>query len=110
VFCQLQFTFYQQIANLEKLCVCTKFSSKVGETATESYKKLKLIFGEETMNRTQTSGWFFQVNSAVTLVKDAEHSGYLTMSKTDESVAQIKGILHENSYSVRSHLDHATAF
>jgi hypothetical protein len=38
--------------------MCINFNFKVGKTAEETYM-LKLSFEEATINRTQTSKWFF---------------------------------------------------
>jgi hypothetical protein len=65
-----------------------------GQNCCRILQVVKLTFREETMSRTQTLDWFFQVNTGVTSIKGVENSRYSYMRKTDENVTQTEGTVH----------------
>jgi hypothetical protein len=44
------------MADLKKQCLCIKFCSILGKSASKVHEMLKTSFGENTMGRTQTIG------------------------------------------------------
>ena len=46
------------MGDFHEQCVFVKFCFKLGQTLSETFRMLKLAFGEEVMSRTQTHEWY----------------------------------------------------
>jgi hypothetical protein len=62
------------------------FVSNWERKATETFKILKVTFGEQKMGITQFLSVFFKFKSDVTFAENAKFSGYPLISKTDENM------------------------
>jgi hypothetical protein len=69
--------------NIERRCAI-KFCVKFNENATETYKKLKRVYGEYALSRIQVFRWHKAFLDGRESVEDEPRSGRSCTSKTDE--------------------------
>lgn len=74
---------------LEK-CICIRFCFKPRQTATETFRMLKLALGRQAVPRTQVFMLFLKFRCCVTTFEYAKYLGHPSASKTDEDVDWVK--------------------
>lgn len=62
---------------------------QIGKTLTETFERLKTAFGNEALSWTQTYEWWKHFKDSQTSIDDNSHSGWLSISKTDDSFSNI---------------------
>lgn len=70
-----------------------KFCFKIGNTASETYDKIKQVYGESCLSRTRVFDWFKQFKKGRTSVDDEERAGRPRTSNTHENAERIRAIL-----------------
>jgi len=81
--------------NLEQRCAI-KFCIKLNENATETYEKLKMVYGEDALSRTQVFRWPKSFLDGRESVEDEPRSGRPCASKTDENVTKVRDLVRSD--------------
>ena len=77
--------------NFEQRCAI-KFCVKLGETSIETFNKLKQVYGEHALLRSQVFKWYKAFSEGRESIKDEPRCGRPSTSKTDNNV-EIVGAL-----------------
>jgi len=100
--------------NFEQRCTI-KFCVKLGKTGIESSNKLKQVYGEHALSRSQVFKWYTTFSEGRESIKDEPRSGKLSTSKTDNNVEIVRALVQfDRRLTVRMiaselNLNHATA-
>jgi len=87
--------------NLEQRCAI-KFCVKLNENTTETYEKLRRVYGEHALSRTQVFMWHKAFLDGRESVEDEPHCGRPCTSKTDENVTKVRDLVRsDRSLTVR---------
>jgi hypothetical protein len=76
--------------------ICIKFCFKLGETAAETHKMLREVFGDSALGLTQTYEWFKRFKNGRMSVDDDERSGRPSTGTTTENVAEVREAILED--------------
>jgi len=76
--------------------LCIKFCFKLGRTATEIYKILKIILKKQTVSRIHIFDWPSKGRSEGTSFNDAEHCKHSSTRKMYENLSWIKELVYEH--------------
>ena len=81
--------------NMEQ-CVNVKFCVQLGKSAAETYDLLKKVCGDECLSRTQVFEWFERFKKGREEIRDNQHPGCPSTSKTDANIEKVGEIVQEN--------------
>jgi len=81
--------------NVEQ-CVNVKFCVKLGKSATETYDLLKKVYGDECLSHTQIFKWFKRFKEGREEIRDDQHPGHPSTSKTDANIKKVGEIVQQN--------------
>jgi hypothetical protein len=75
--------------------VLSIFVSNVGEDGTETFSKMKQVYGEHALSRSQVFNWHKASSEGRESIEDEPHSGRLSTSKTEDTVRSDRDSPHE---------------
>jgi len=64
----------------------------------ETFSRLKHVFGDEAMSRTQTHEWYKCFQEGQSSIEDDERSGQLSASKYVENIQQVRKMIHSSCH------------
>ena len=73
-----------------------KFCVKLNENATETYEKLRRVYGEHAVSRTRVFRWHKVFLDGRESVEDVPRCGRACTSKTDENVTKVRDLLRSD--------------
>jgi len=80
-----------------------KFLVKLGKSGNKIRDMLVQVYGDNAMKKTAVYKWVIRFSEGRESVTDEERSGWLATSRTEENIAKIRQIVHENLWlTVRS--------
>ena len=81
--------------NYEQRCAI-KFCVKLGHNATETFKKLTKVYGDEALSRAQVFRWFKAFSDGRESIKGGPRSGRPSMSRTDDNIDRIRDLVRSD--------------
>lgn len=80
---------------VEQRC-CIKFCQRLGDTQTETIRKVQLAFGNDAMSVTQIKEWFNRFKDGRTSVESDERPGRPSTSRNPQVVEQVRKLIRED--------------
>ena len=81
--------------NFKQRCAI-KFCVKLGETGIETFNKLKQVYGEHALLRSQVFKWYKAYSEGHESIKDEPCSGRPSTSKTDNNVEIVRALVRSD--------------
>jgi len=73
-----------------------KFCFKLQKNAKETYKMLKLLYGDAVVTMKTLYRWFERFRNGCESVEDEERSGHPSTSKTQENIERVSEMIRSN--------------
>jgi hypothetical protein len=75
---------------------CIKFCQKLGDTESETIRKIQQAFGNDAMGVTQIKEWYNRFKSGRTSVDSDQRTGRLSTSRNPDVINKVRSLIMED--------------